>query len=89
MSDAILLEKELKTLLIHHLKLEDIKEEDILSEAPLFGDGLGLDSIDALELGLLLQTQYGIQIQENSDKNDQYFSSVKALAEFVKNNRQK
>ena len=78
---------ELKTLLISELNLEDIKPEDIDPNAPLFRDGLGLDSIDALELAVILDKKYGIKIVSSDERNNQTFSSLGALADFVSSNR--
>jgi acyl carrier protein len=77
------LEQELKVLIIETLNLEDVTPNDIESEHALFGDGLGLDSIDALELGLALRKGYGITMSADSAENRKHFASVKALAEFV------
>lgn len=76
-----LIEK-LKVELIEQLNLEDIKPEDIDPYAPLFGEGLGLDSIDALEIIVLLEKEYGIKI---SDPNDgkRVFSSLDSIAKFI------
>jgi acyl carrier protein len=78
--------EELKAKIISALSLERVKPADIKDDQPLFGAGLGLDSIDALELVALLEQDYGIQIEERSVA-DKAFSSIKALAEFVSNNR--
>jgi len=78
-----LLEEELKTLVIDTLGLEDIGPQDIDSAAPLFGDGLGLDSVDALELGLALQQRYGIAIDPETRNMHAHFSSIASLAAFV------
>lgn len=77
------LELEIKELIISSLALEDIKPEDIDTEAPLFVDGLGLDSIDALELGLALQKRYGVSLSADSEETRRHFKSVQALAAFV------
>jgi acyl carrier protein len=77
------LEKEVKELIIQSLNLEDIGVDDISSEEPLFIDGLGLDSIDALELGMALQKKYGIKIETQNEDIKKYFFSVKTIAEFV------
>lgn len=77
------LELEIKELIISSLALEDIKPEDIDTEAPLFVDGLGLDSIDALELGLALQKRYGVTLSADSEETRRHFRSVQALAAFV------
>ena len=82
---STVMENEIKLLIIESLFLEDIKPEDIKNDEALFGDGLGLDSIDALELGIALQRKYGIIIKEGDEKNRQHFSSVNSLIEFVKN----
>ena len=78
---------ELKTLLISELNLEDVTPDSIDSAAPLFHDGLGLDSIDALELAVILDKKYGIKIQASDERNQQIFSSLNALAEFIGENR--
>ena len=77
------LEQEIKEIIVSSLALEDVVPNDIDSAAPLFGDGLGLDSIDALELGLALKNRYGIDFSADSDQNKQYFASVRALAQYV------
>ena len=77
------IELELKQLIIDTLMLEDITPDDINSAEPLFVEGLGLDSIDALELGVALQKKYGVQISANSEENKHYFSSINALAAMV------
>lgn len=81
------LEQEIKELIISSLGLEDIQPDDIDSESALFVDGLGLDSIDALELGLALQKRYGVQLSADSAETRKHFSSVRALAAFVQANR--
>ncbi len=78
---------ELKQLLIQGLHLEDVSPEDIDPEAPLFGEGLGLDSIDALEIGVMLDRKYGIKLVSNDDRNAKIFASLRSLAEFVATNR--
>jgi acyl carrier protein len=77
------LEQEIKALIISSLALDDITPDDIDSAAPLFGDGLGLDSIDALELGLALKNRYGINFSSDAGDNKQHFASVHALAQYV------
>jgi acyl carrier protein len=79
--------EELKALLIFELNLEDITPSDIEASAPLFRDGLGLDSIDALELAVVLDKKYGIKIKSSDERNKKIFSSLNALADFVTNNR--
>ena len=81
------LEAELKQLIIDTLKLEDVASDDIAGDAPLFFDGLGLDSIDALELSLAVERRYGIHFDEDSEENAARFASVRALAAFVVSQR--
>ena len=77
------LEHDIKALIISSLALEDVTPDDIDSDAPLFVNGLGLDSIDALELGLALQKRYGVSLSAESEEVRAHFASVKALAAFV------
>lgn len=81
------LEQELKQMVIDVLDLEDITVQDINTDEPLFVDGLGLDSIDALELGVALQKRYGVKIEAESEKTKEHFASIKNLAKFVEENR--
>lgn len=81
------LENDIKELIIKSLELEDIKPSDIKDEEPLFGDGLGLDSIDALELGMALKKQYNIKLSSDKDENSEYFYSVKTIADFIRSNK--
>jgi acyl carrier protein len=80
---------ELKSLLIEGLRLEETTPDDIDPEAPLFGAGLGLDSIDALEIGVMLDRIYGVKITSGDERNPRIFASLKALADFVAANRGK
>ena len=77
------LEAELKKLIVEALVLEDIAPEEIDTEAPLFVEGLGLDSIDALELAMALEERYGVKIEDDPDENRRIFASVRSLADFV------
>ena len=81
--DRSALENELKQLIIDTLVLEDLEARDIDTDAPLFIEGLGLDSIDALELAMALQERYGVEIHDDADENREIFASVSSLAEFV------
>jgi len=81
------LHQEIKELLISALQLEDLNPEDIDVEQPLFVEGLGLDSIDALELGLALQKRYGVSMSADSAETRRHFASIRALAEFVASHR--
>ena len=82
------LETELKQLIIDALELEDIAVDDIVSSEPLFNDGLCLDSIDALELGVALQKRYGIKLNAKAEETKRHFASVSNLALFVESQRQ-
>ena len=82
-SDRLQLEHELKALIIETLALEDLTPEQIGSDDALFGDGVGLDSIDALEIGLALEERYGIEIGDDADANQERFASIQSLAAFV------
>ncbi len=81
------LETELKALIIDTLDLEDITVDDIASDQALFGDGLGLDSIDALELGLALSKRYGVKLNAEDQATRDHFASVGHLARFVDSQR--
>ena len=74
---------ELKQMIIDVLALEDISVEDVETDAPLFGDGLGLDSIDALELGLALKKRYIIHLNAEAADTKQHFKSVQSLVALV------
>jgi acyl carrier protein len=84
---VLALEPEIKELIITTMSLEDVTADDIDSDAPLFNEGLGLDSIDALELGLALQKRYGVTLAADSEETRQHFASVRALSAFVAANR--
>ncbi|MBI9109489.1 MAG: acyl carrier protein [Spirochaetales bacterium] len=74
---------ELKRLIISSIELEDITVEDIEDGAPLFGEGLGLDSIDALEIGVALKKKYNIKLSAEDKDNRKHFASINALAEYI------
>ena len=77
------LKLEIKQLIINALELEDISPEDIEDAAPIFGEGLGLDSIDALELGVALKKKFGVKFSTESSDNKKHFASVDALAAYI------
>lgn len=77
------LEQEIAQFIIDTLSLEDVKVSDIDPAAPLFVKGLGLDSIDALELGVGLQKKYGIKLSSDAEETRKHFASVQALAALV------
>jgi len=85
MNDDLL--NEIKNLIISALALEDLKPEDIAADTPLFGEGLGLDSIDALELALAVTKQYGVKLDEDSDAIREHFYSVNTLAAMISSRR--
>lgn len=78
--------KKLKLEIIEALNLEDMEPDDIDAKEPLFGEGLGLDSIDALELIVLLEKEYGIKIKDPKDGQKVFFS-LETMAEFIKKNQ--
>ena len=78
------LEQEIKTLIIEALNLEDMSPDDIASDIPLFGEGLGLDSIDALELGIALKKKYGIELEAGDNRTREHFRNVLSLAALVR-----
>jgi acyl carrier protein len=83
MGSGINLIEEIKALIIETLDLEDLGPQDIEPDAQLFGGGMGLDSIDALELGVALQKRYGLKIDATADDVRSSFYSVASLADFV------
>ena len=78
---------EIKSLIIDVLELEDISIEDIETNEPLFGEGLGLDSIDALELGLALKNKYALILDSDLEGSKKHFYSVASLSELVNEQR--
>ncbi len=83
------LQLDIKKLIIDVLALEEIRPEDIETDAPLFIEGLGLDSIDALELAMGLEESYGVIVTDDPERNEKIFASVSALAAFVTEERAK
>ncbi|MBT4838820.1 MAG: acyl carrier protein [Methylococcales bacterium] len=81
--DRTQLETEIKEMIISSVNLEDMSSDDIETSAPLFGEGLGLDSIDALEIGIALQRKYGVKVASDDEKNKQYFYSIETLANLI------
>lgn len=80
-------ERELAELLVESLNLDGVAPAEIDPEAPLFGAGLGLDSIDALELSLAISKRYGFQLRSDNDDNRRIFGSLRALSEHVQQHR--
>ncbi len=87
MSTQTAAELELANLLVESLNLEEVEAGSIDPEAPLFNTGLGLDSIDALELALAISKQYGFQLRSDSDENRLIFASLRALSAHVEANK--
>ena len=83
MPDNTAIHDELKKLIVETLALEDITAAEIESDAPLFVEGLGLDSIDSLEIAMALEERYGVTLDDDPDTNREIFDSVKSLAAFV------
>jgi len=81
-------ELELAGLIVSALNLEDVSPGEIDPDAPLFGDGLGLDSIDALEIALEVSKRYGVQIRAEDEENRRIFASLRALSAHVQQHRQ-
>ena len=87
MSEHESLHAELKKLIVETLALEDTTPDEIDTDAPLFGDGLGLDSIDALEIAMVLEERYGVALDDDPEANQQVFESVRTLTAFVVESR--
>lgn len=87
MSTQTAAERELADLLVESLNLEDVEAGAIDPEAPLFNAGLGLDSIDALELALAISKKYGFQLRSDNDENRRIFASLRALSAHVETNK--
>lgn len=78
-----MIEAQLKTLIVEALMLEDVTADEIETDAPLFGDGLGLDSIDALELAMAIHKTFGVKIAADDEANKVIFHSVATLASHI------
>ena len=80
-------ESELAELIINAVNLEGVAPQDVDPEAPLFGAGLGLDSIDALELALEISKRYGFQLRSDDEENRRIFASLRSLSDYIQKNR--
>ena len=87
MSEHESLHAELKKLIVETLALEDTTPDEIETDAPLFGEGLGLDSIDALEIAMVLEERYGVTLDDDPELNQRVFESVRSLTAFVAESR--
>jgi len=87
LSDNTPIHSELKELIVETLALEDITAAEIETDAPLFVEGLGLDSIDSLEIAMVLEERYGVTLDDDPDTNREIFDSVRSLGVFVTENR--
>ena len=87
MPDNISIHNELKDLIVDTLALEDITPAEIETDSPLFVEGLGLDSIDSLEIAMVLEERYGVTLDDDPDTNRKIFDSVRSLGVFVTENR--
>lgn len=81
------LEREIAQLIVDSLHIEGVTPEGIDAEAPLFNEGLGLDSIDALELSLAISMRYGFQIKSDDNDNERIFSNLRSLSNHIENHR--
>ncbi len=88
MSDKSPAEQKLTELIVEVLNLEDISAEEIGAEEPLFGDGLGLDSIDALELAMAISKEYGVQLKADDEETRAVFENVRKLTAFIEREAQ-
>lgn len=79
-------ERELAELIVETLNLEDVSSHELAPEAPLFGDGLGLDSIDALELALAITKKYSVQLKADDSNMQQAFATLRSLSNFIEAN---
>jgi acyl carrier protein len=81
------LRDELAALIVESLDLEDVTAQDIDPSAPLFGDGLSLDSIDALEISFVIAQKYGFKLRSDDERNEEIFASLNSLARHIAENR--
>ena len=77
------LHAELKKLIVQSLALEDVSADEIETDTALFAEGLGLDSIDALEIAMVIEERYGVTLDDDPEQNQQIFQSVRTLANFI------
>jgi acyl carrier protein len=87
MADERADEAELARLIVESLHLEDVQPGDIEPEAPLFGEGLGLDSLDMLELSMAIERSYGVKLRSDDPDNEKIFASLRHLARYIREQR--
>lgn len=87
MSEQSALEKDVAELIVECLCLEEIAPQDIEPTEPLFNDGLGLDSIDALEIALAISQKYGCELRSDDERNAEFLASLRSLSAFIAENR--
>ncbi len=80
------LEEEIRQVVLSSVEVDGLTAADLPADAPLFGDGVGLDSIDALEIGAALRRKYQVKFKANSDENREHFRSISTLAAFIAGN---
>jgi len=81
------LEKELAALIVKDLNLEEVRLDEVTADTPLYGDGFGLDSIDILEIALLVSKKYGFELRSDNPDNEKIFATLGALAKYVSEHR--
>lgn len=87
MAEQDTLHEELKELIVETLALEDVVPAEIKTDAPLFGDGLDLDSIDALEIAMVIEERFNVLVDDDPEKNQAIFASIRSMASFITENR--
>ena len=83
MAEQDTLHEELKELIVETLALEDVVPAEIKTDAPLFGDGLDLDSIDALEIAMVIEERFNVLVDDDPEKNQAIFASIRSIATFI------
>ena len=82
------LEDEIRALILGAVDVEGLSPADLEADVPLFGEGIGLDSIDALEIGAALRKKYQVKFKANAEENRAYFRSISTLADFIAKNKE-
>jgi acyl carrier protein len=87
MVDESASEAQLANLIVESLHLEGVQAADIQPDAPLFGEGLGLDSLDMLELSMAIERKYGVKLRSDDPDNEKIFASLRQLARYIREQR--